>query len=56
MSTDLYGVRVLESEGDSLLLEVFITYSDIETLPRDTHRRPLARLDVRSLPLLPVGP
>ena len=33
MSTDLYGIRVLEKDGDTLLLQVFITYSDIETLP-----------------------
>ena len=33
MSTDLYGIRVLERDGASLVLQVFIVYSDIEDLP-----------------------
>jgi hypothetical protein len=33
VSTDLYGIRVIGREGVSLLLQVFVTYSDVETLP-----------------------
>jgi hypothetical protein len=36
MSTDLYGVRVIDIDGPTVLWEVFIVYSDIEALPYST--------------------